>query len=170
MLLLKQKKWKIVSVGIISVIILSCFIFIAIIRENKRISRIETTIKMKFPSSVDWGYSQINCWMECSIFCSFKIDKMDVPLFLEQFNAKKQVVWSKTNRYVIGRLQPGVHWFKPDQISNFQAMEINYPQENTILGILYDDSVQKGKVQFYLIWFETAGGNVTVVEENEEQC
>lgn len=167
-MLLKQKKRKAVTVGIISVIVLSCFIFLSIIRENKRISRIETIIKMKFPSSVDWGYSQINCWMECSIFCSFKINKMDVPLFLQQFDAK-QVVWSKTNRCVIGRLQPGVHWFEPDQISNFQAMEINYPQENTILGILYDDSIQKGKVQFYLLWFETPGGNVTVEEENEEQ-
>jgi hypothetical protein len=123
--------------------------------EKEKIKEVQRLTKMVFPDSVVWINVEIQYWMEHTVFCSFTIDKKDIPLLFEKIETTEEIVWSKKDRYLMDKRHQG-NWFTPGDINDFKAMKIRYPNRHSVLKVLYDDSVKEEseKVLVYMIWFE----------------
>ena len=125
--------------------------------EEEKIKEIQRLTKISFPDSTIWRNIEIQYWMEHTVICSFTIDKKDIPLLFEKIETTEDIVWSKKDRYLMDKRHQG-NWFTPGDINDFKAMKIRYPDQHSVLKMLYDDSDEEEseKVLFYMIWFEVS--------------
>ena len=140
MTLMKRKR-KVILIIIVTlsifILVFSAFVISKTNKERRDMKYIEKLLSIEFPGSTVWGHSQIEYWMDSSIVCTFKIDKKDIPLLLGKIQPENTIVWSKQNAYLIDKRKPG-RWFDVDKIKDFKATKIYYPDEHSVLKILYD--------------------------------
>lgn len=134
-----------------------CVLFAALLlwgcsgaHDMRDIAKMQKEAKLNFPPATKWRNFDWLTWQD-DYFCGvFELPKGQIPLLLD-----KPVEWSSTKRSVNNQSHKK-RWFNPDSIAKFKSMELNYPEPNNFLGILYDDAPDTNSTTtVFLIWFDT---------------
>jgi len=90
--------------------------------------------------------------MDYSWEAKFLIPKKDIRELFGDIKGE----WKTNERFLITNIHSHKKWFNPDSIQSFKSIEVRYPQEHTVLIVLYDNSKanEDDLILCYLIWFE----------------
>lgn len=119
--------------------------------DNSQIVEIQRHSKINFPASTKWVNLHLDRGMEYFFAGVFIVNKSELPLLLP-----RPTEWSSSRRCMTNE-DYKASWFNPDSVKSYKSIEINYPNSNSDLKILYGENNDKViTVTVYIIWFETS--------------
>lgn len=103
---------------------------------------------LTFPASTRWRGVHLDQWQDSTFIGSCEIPKGEIPTMLPG----KKIDWRAANKAIFSS-DYQAPWFDPDSVIKYRFAELDHPNENSVLQILYDDSVDSGTMaRVYIIW------------------